>query len=109
MIRGIGFLLGPALIFAGIGQAILRDWTIDGLFLLLCGLGLLALLMALVAETGDHRRGRPPLPRNANPKRVETPGGPQHLNRQRSERRALEWISTQKRRASCSRDSPSSD
>lgn len=67
MIRGIGFLLGPALIFAGIGQAILRDWTIDGLFLLLCGLGLLALLMALVAETETTAGGDHPSPGTRTP------------------------------------------
>lgn len=46
MIRGVGILVGLALIAAAILQAVARDWTIDGIFLLLAGVGLLMLLLA---------------------------------------------------------------
>ncbi len=59
MIRGIGFLIGTVLILAGVGQAVARDWTIDGVFLLLCGAGLAALLMALMAESETTAGGTP--------------------------------------------------
>lgn len=87
MIRGLGILVGLALIFVGVGQAIARDWTIDGWFLILAGIGLLILLLAALTAyeqiPEDHpdalgsldlleRRdlsttagGQEPLPRNA--------------------------------------------
>lgn len=78
MIRGVGILVGLALIAAAILQAVARDWTIDGVFLLLAGVGLLMLLLAALTSyesidetqpgraripgsartpTRDHRRG----------------------------------------------------
>jgi hypothetical protein len=60
VIRGLGFLLGVALIFVGIGQAVARDWTIDGLFLLLAGFGLAILLLAALTAYETTAGGSPP-------------------------------------------------
>lgn len=63
---GIGFLVGIGLIFTGIGQAIARDWTIDGLFLLLCGVGLLILTLAFIAASETTAGGTSP-PQGSRP------------------------------------------
>jgi hypothetical protein len=62
VIRGLGILLGLALIFVGIGQAVARDWTIDGLFLLLAGLGLAILLLAALSAYETTAGGTTPSP-----------------------------------------------
>jgi hypothetical protein len=62
VIRGLGILIGLALIFAGIGQAVARDWTIDGLFLLLAGLGLAILLLAALSAYETTAGGTPTSP-----------------------------------------------
>ena len=60
MIRGLGILAGLALIFTGIGQAIARDWLIDGVFLLLVAVGGLLLLLAALTAYETAAGGDPP-------------------------------------------------
>lgn len=50
MNRIIGFLVGVALIIVGVGQAVARDWIIDGWFILLAGGGLVVCILAYLAD-----------------------------------------------------------
>lgn len=46
MNRIIGFAVGAALILVGVGQAVARDWIIDGWFILTAGVGLVICILA---------------------------------------------------------------
>lgn len=75
MIRGLGILIGLALIAVGIGQAVARDWTIDGLFLILAGLGLALLLFAALTAYETTAGGIPTSP-GARPPDARPPAAP---------------------------------